>query len=166
MNASSTHADPGSPVRIASPGADRPALAGRRGRLHAGFTLIEVAVVVALVGIVAAIAWPSHLAHLQRARRADAVSALMRVQLAQEQYRIQNGLYAPTLAVLRGAGAERSPEGLYDIVVQGASAEHFVVAAAARRDGPQAGDTACARLTLSLNQGMADFGPDARCWNR
>lgn len=122
--------------------------------------------VCAVALLMAALAWPSLQGSLQRARRADAIAALTRVQLAQEAYRAHHGLYAGTLGVLRGAASPRSPEGLYDIAVQQAAGETLVVAASARADGPQAGDTACNRLTLSLNQGLADFGPSARCWNR
>lgn len=133
-------------------------------RPAAGFTLIEIAVVVALAGIVVALAWPSQLQSLQRARRADAVAALMRVQFAQERYRALHGGYAPTLAALAGAVAPRSPEGHYDIVVESAAGQRVTVAAAAR--GIQARDAECGRLTLSLDQGLADFGPSQRCWNR
>lgn len=133
----------------------------RRAR---GFTLIEISIVVALAGVMVALAWPSQLQSLQRARRADAVAALTRVQFAQEQYRALHGLYAPSLAVLAGAAAGRSPEGHYDIVVESAQGQRVTVAAAAR--GAQARDGECARLTLNLDQGLADFGPSQRCWNR
>ena len=49
-------------------------------RPQCGLTLIEVAVVLTVVGIVTAMAWPSHLGELQRARRLDATSALTRLQ--------------------------------------------------------------------------------------
>jgi len=133
-------------------------------RQAAGFTLIEITIVVALAGIVVSLAWPSQLQSLQRARRADAVAALMRVQFAQEQYRAHHGGYAPTLAALAGAAAPRSPEGHYDLAVESVEGQRVTVAAAAR--GAQARDAECSRLTLSLDQGMADFGPSQRCWNR
>lgn len=133
-------------------------------RRHRGFTLIEVAIVAAVAALLVAVAWPSQKAQLQRARRADAVAALTRVHVAQEQYRAHHGLYAPTLAVLVGAASPRSPEGHYDIAIETVDGESVRVAAAAR--GAQAGDGECARLTLALNQGLADHGPSARCWNR
>jgi type IV pilus assembly protein PilE len=137
------------------------AMARTRAR---GFTLIEVLAVAAVAGVLLVAAWPSQRAQIERARRTDAVAALMRVQFAQEQYRANHGLYSATLATLQGAGSARSPEGHYDIAIEGAQGEAVVIAAAAR--GAQAGDRECARLTLSLNQGLADYGPSSRCWNR
>lgn len=135
-------------------------------RKQRGFTLVEVSLVAGVAALLVSMAWPSQKAQLQRARRGDAVAALMRVQFAQEQYRAHHGLYAPALSVLVGAAAPKSPEGYYDIVVSEAVGESVTIAASARADGAQSGDAECAQLTLSLNQGMADFGPSARCWNR
>ena len=137
---------------------------GRRRAL--GFTLIEVLVVTGATLIMTTVAWPSYRSQLMRARRADAVAALTRIQIAQEQYRAQHGLYAASLAVLRGAAAARSPEGYYALELEPPAGESVVVAAAARPQSPQAADRDCLRLTLTLNAGIADYGPSLRCWGR
>jgi len=131
-----------------------------------GFTLIEISVTVAVIGVLAAAAWPSQLASLQRARRIDAIAALTRVQIAQEQYRARYGVYSAQLTALTGASAARSPEGLYQLAVLDASGENVTLSARARDDGPQRSDTDCRELTLRLSQGLADIGPSGRCWNR
>jgi type IV pilus assembly protein PilE len=59
-------------------------------------TLVEVCVVMAVIGIVSAMAWPSQLAQLQRARRLDAMAALTRLQFAQERHRAQPAATAPS----------------------------------------------------------------------
>jgi type IV pilus assembly protein PilE len=138
----------------------------RSPRSAAGFTLVEITITLAVALILASAAWPSQEKSLQRARRADAIAALTRVQFAQEQYRAHHGIYAATLAALQGAASPRSPEGLYDVALTDASGGRVVLAAAARPDGLQARDADCARLTIRLDQGLADFGPSARCWNR
>jgi type IV pilus assembly protein PilE len=136
----------------------------RRG--HAGFTLVELCMVLTLTGVLATIAWPSLQAQLQRGRRADAVAALMRVQLAQESYRAHHGLYATQLALLGGASAGRSIEGLYDIELFNDGPERYQARARARAGSAAAGDSACAVLTLQVREGLAEFAPSARCWNR
>lgn len=131
-----------------------------------GFTLIELCIVAAVVGILASVAWPSYRENLVRARRADAVAALTRVHIAQERYRAQHGGYAPSLSVLTGATSPASPEGHYDIALDAPMGDSVTVAALARAGGAQADDRDCARITLTLQGGVADHGPNARCWGR
>jgi type IV pilus assembly protein PilE len=135
-------------------------------RAARGFSLIEICVVLAIVGIVATLAWPSHQAELQRARRFDALSALTRMQFAQEQYRARFGVYSTNLAALTGAASGRSAEGLYLLALADATGDRVTLAARARADGPQQADAECREITIQLNQGLADLGPSGRCWNR
>jgi type IV pilus assembly protein PilE len=136
------------------------------GPLARGLTLVELTVVVALAGILAAIAIPSYLSHLAAARRADAVTALTRLQVAQEQHRAIHGLYAGELSALRGAVAGRSAQGLYRIELQPDGGDAYTARAVALADAAQAGDGACAALTLQVRSGIAQAGPSARCWGR
>lgn len=130
-----------------------------------GFTLVELCVVLALAGLMAAVAWPSYLLHLQRGRRADAVTALLRVQLAQESHRAHHGSYAARLQALVGATAAVSSQGLYDIALSGGG-DRYEARAVARAGSPAAGDAACGELRLQVHDGLTDFAPSARCWNR
>lgn len=136
---------------------------GAAARRLRGLTLIEISIALAVVGIVAAAAWPSQHAQLQRARRMDGIAALTRLQLAQEQFRARHGRYSAELA---GVGAARSPEGLYLLALDDAAADSVTLVARARADGPQHSDAECRQLTLRLSQGLADVGPSGRCWNR
>lgn len=138
----------------------------RPGCGNAGFTLVELCLVLTLAGLLVTIAWPPLQAQLQRSRRADAVAALMRLQLAQESYRAHHGLYATQLAGLAGASTGRSSEGLYDIELVNDGPERYEARARARAGTVVAGDTACAVLTLQVREGLAEFAPSARCWNR
>jgi type IV pilus assembly protein PilE len=58
-----------------------------------GFTLIEIMVVVAIVGILAAIAVPAYTESVRKGRRADARSALMTLMQQQERSFTQNNTY-------------------------------------------------------------------------
>ncbi len=60
---------------------------------QAGFTLIELLIVVAIIGILAAIAVPNFLNAQLRARVARVVSDMKALSIAQEQYRIDNNQY-------------------------------------------------------------------------
>jgi type IV pilus assembly protein PilE len=59
-----------------------------------GFTLVELMIAVAIVGILAAIATPWYTAHLKKARRADTQAYLMDLSNRQQQYLLDARTYA------------------------------------------------------------------------
>jgi len=136
-----------------------------RGRGAGGFTLVELAIAIAVVGVLSAVALPSYRQHLLRAGRLDAVAALTRLQAQQEQHRAAHGLYAGQLVALRGVGGN-SPQGRYAIALAASGADGYHASATARADGPQADDRECAALTLDVVRGFAQVGPSPRCWQR
>lgn len=62
-------------------------------RVQAGFTLIELMIVVAIIAIIAMVALPSYQGYVERTRAGDAQSALMSLANAMERYHTQNGTY-------------------------------------------------------------------------
>ena len=70
-----------------------------RSSAQAGFTLIELMITVAIVGILAAIAYPSYLDSVRKGKRAEGRTALIDFMQQQERYLTQMGSY---LAVTPG----------------------------------------------------------------
>lgn len=131
-----------------------------------GFTLVELLVVMAAAGALAAIAWPSFAAQMTKARRADATSALLRLEAAQARHHALHGLYAADAGALGAAGGAASPQGLYRIELRPGPGDGFTAVAHARSDGVQAADRECAAITLRVELGFAQRGPSAACWVR
>lgn len=129
----------------------------------AGFTLIECTIVCAVVAVFAAVALPSFQGSQLRMARIEAMSALTRVQAAQEQYRSLHGLYAADLGLLKGV-QPTTPEGHYTLRLEQTGPEAYRASAVAQ--GRQQADKPCPALTLDVNTGFARNGPDAACWNR
>ena len=128
-----------------------------------GFSLIELLTALAIVAILATITVPSFSGLVARSRRSDAISALLRVQLAQERWRSRNAGYTQSLEAL-GWVSPISSEGYYQLdVVEADAANYRVLAqprAVQRRDS-------CGVFAIDAN------GPDysegyagAACWNR
>jgi len=67
-----------------------------------GFTLIELMIVIAIIGILAAIAIPQFSAYRQRAYNSAANSDLKNAATAQEAYYVDNETYTATIANLIG----------------------------------------------------------------
>lgn len=146
--------------------------------LRAGFTLVELMIALAVMALLAALAWPALQEAVQRSRRADGMSALATVMQAQERWRANNPTYQATLADLPGAGNARSPDGHYDLsLVDGTvTATAYTVQATARSSSPQTDDTKCRSLQVvvaggtityrSLNSGASVNAAPDPCWVR
>ncbi len=131
--------------------------------MQRGFSLVELLVACTVAAVLAALSWPSLAAHSQRNRRADAIVALTRVQMAQERFHAGAGFYAADAATLRVPAL--SEQGHYDLVVVGAG-DRYQATATVRAGSAQSGDAPCRQLRLSAERGFVTTGPHGLCWNR
>jgi prepilin-type N-terminal cleavage/methylation domain-containing protein len=71
-----------------------------RSRGRKGFTLVELAVVIIIIGILAAFAVPRFLDSVERSKAGEALNYLAAVRSAQERFQIRQGTYADDLTKL------------------------------------------------------------------
>ena len=140
-------------------------------RRAAGFTLIEVTIAIAIVGLLAMIAYPSVMQKLRDGNRSDAQAALARVSVNLERFFATNGTYTtnPTLLGLQtdDGGTAFSDANHYVITVTpGATgiASSYVITATAAAGDMQTNDEGCTVLSLdSLGSRFPDPN-GSRCW--
>jgi len=148
----------------------------RRSR---GFTLIELMIVVAIVGILALISYPSYQNHVRKTKRADAKVALTELANRQEKFFGQCSAYAtgssgitdafPTTfgsCTSKGLGATstNSPDGHYTLSVTSTGATNFTLTATAKAGTTQADDKPNGLDCTALTINSLGVKTPAGCW--
>ena len=148
--------------------------------LATGFSLIELMIAVAVIGLLLAIALPSFIDSVRKGRRSEAFSAINAVQQAQERWRANHSTYASSLSDVGVAAT--TTNGYYTIAIDdtvGATsfATSYTVIATGVSGKTQADDGDCVRLRSRMQGGNILLGsapaagaysetPGNRCWSR
>lgn len=134
---------------------------------QAGFTLIELMIVVAIVGILAAIAIPNYTDYVRKSRRSDAKSSILEVTQRLERFYTEKARYTASFTDIGYPSAVLdSSQGYYRLsITAGATgiASSYTVTATAQ--GAQASDAGCGNFTYSSNNTKSATGTlGAACW--
>jgi len=143
---------------------------------HNGITLLELVVVIAIIGIIAAIAYPSYLETIRIARRADAITSLLKLQIDQEKWRANHSEYAGQLGgnkcgTVEATGlcwaSDEIQREFYQIAITENSDDgtSFIAAAIPRRGTDQEHDT-CQLIVITQDGPDPEASSDPSCWNR
>lgn len=134
----------------------------------AGFTLIELMVVVAIVGILAAVAYPSYTESVNKGRRAECKSAILQTANRLERFFTTNNTYSSDFTLIGGNSFSGN-----DVA---SSACTLTVAAENATDGlargfsitgtPRRADVRCGNLTYNHRgeKGLSGTQSVAYCW--
>jgi type IV pilus assembly protein PilE len=137
---------------------------------HRGFTLIEVMIVVAIVAILTALAFPSYTEYIRRGHRAEARAALLQASQWMERAATATGTYPPTASFPTTLTTIKS--GRYTIAVASppaSAASGTAYTLTATPAGGQQGDK-CGNYTLT-HTGVRGAASGAlplmtECWNK
>ena len=138
-------------------------------KLSAGITLIELMVTLAVVAILSSIAISSYRSYTLRANRIDGETMLLKIQVAEEKFFLQNNTYTTALAAAPPAGlglSATTASGYYNLAVVAGATGNIATsyAATATATGAQTKDKA-ACLTLTINdQGQRTPAESSGCW--
>ena len=127
-----------------------------------GVTLIELMIVVVIVSILAAIAFPNYQEFTARAKRNEAKAALLRLAVNQERFYLNNNSFTLDLAEL-GFGSAITETGYYQIEVTAADTSTFTASATYLQGGSEA--TKCVTFTID-GRGAKTSLPETNCWER
>lgn len=133
-----------------------------------GITLIELMVVIVIVGILVAIAYPGYQSQIQKTRRSEGTAALLdtaqRLERCFTRFNAYNHASCDIAATVAGAGVA-TEQGFY-LITDAAAFTASTFSLIATRQGAQTDDTLCGNLTLDNRgtQGRTGTAPLDTCW--
>lgn len=126
-----------------------------------GITLLELLIVVVIIGIMAAIAYPNYRDFAARAKRNEAKAVLLEIAQNQERFYLQNSTYGSLSQLGYPGDTITTDTGSYTVTVNAANAGNFDAQATFLLGGTEAGKC----LTFNIDgRGSQTSAPKTDCW--
>ena len=129
-----------------------------------GITLIELMIVVVVVSILAAVAFPNYQEFTARSKRTEARAALLRLATNQERFYLNNNTFTTDMTQIGFSSNPYITEtGYYVVAVTSATPSNFSATATYQKGGSEAGR--CLTFTID-GRGQKSSAPETNCWTR
>jgi len=139
-------------------------------RRQRGFTLLELMITVAVIGILAAVAYPAYTGYAKRGKRADGRALLQAAAFEQEKWRLTHTTYTSTVTDLTGACSASpcySQQRNYTLSITPStdSPGTDVTLTATAVSTSQLADTGCTSLVYTKRASRVSYTPET-CWSK
>jgi len=138
-----------------------------------GVTLLELMIVVAIIALLASIAYPSYTRYIVSSKRTAATSALLQIADRQQQFFMDNKSYADDMTDLGFAAdpyviaddgsAAGGSDSVYSIALSGVAATTYTITATPLH-GQLERDSSCGSMTLNQAGAKGSSGSGTNCW--
>lgn len=126
-------------------------------KFNKGFTLTELLIVVAIIGLLGAVGYPTYLNAVKKSQRADGIDSLLSLSASMEEFYMVNDSYS-TATIGTTIGSATSSDGLYTVSITQKDDFYYKIKAT-----PVSADADCGALYLdSTGKKTSDTGTD--CW--
>lgn len=137
-------------------------------RRQRGFTLLELMITVAVIGILAAVAYPAYTNYAKRGKRADGRALLQAAAFEQEKWRLNHTTYTTTVTDLTGACSASpcySQQRNYTLSITTTSPGTEFTLTATAVSTSQLADTGCTSLVYTKSGSRVSYTPET-CWSK
>ncbi len=128
-----------------------------------GVTLMELMIVVVIISILTAVAYPSYRQYVAKAKRNEAMAALLKIATLQERWYLQNNAYTMNMTNLGFPGANNVPSDSGTYIIRMITADSNTFTADANYQ-PTDGEAAKCDIFTINGAGIKGSSPSTDCW--
>lgn len=130
-----------------------------------GITLVELMIVIVIVGVLTAIAFPNYRNYVARAKRSEAISAVLQCAANQEKIYLQEQAFTDDRTKLGFKSPFKTDSGTYNIDVSAVNPANDFTCTATYALPADKESAKCNEFSIDA-AGTKESSPDTDCWTK